>query len=75
VASITARLPTTATASGLLPSRIAGTMNRRTTARLMASPSSDSAPRARANITTSPANSSARKSIGRRRSKSDSEYS
>ena len=59
-----------ATATGDSPSRIAGTMKNTTTTRLAASPSSESAPRARPNAMTSAANAIASQSIGDRRSTS-----
>jgi hypothetical protein len=70
VSSITAIEPTSATPSGEVPSRIAGTMKRVTTSRLAANPSSESAPRSRPKAITRAQKSSASQSIGDRRSKS-----
>ena len=72
VTSATASEPTTATASGGLPSRIAGTTKTSTTARLMPSPSRESAPRRRAKRSTASTKISASTSIGVPRSKSTS---
>ena len=65
VISATASAPTIATASGDLPSRIAGTTNSSTSARLATSPSSDSAPRRRANTSTISTNAIASTASGR----------
>ena len=70
VSSITAIEPKMATASGDSPSRIAGTMKTRTTTRLAASPTSESAPRRRPKAMTSATNTIASQIIGARRSKS-----
>ena len=74
VVRATAIDPTTATSSAGFPSSIAGTTNSSTIARLRARPTSDSAPRQRANASTTSTNRPARISIGPRRSKSWSVY-
>jgi hypothetical protein len=66
----TASEPTTATASGGLSSRIAGTTNSNTIAMLNTRPTSDRAPRRRANSRTIATKIAASTSIGPRRSKS-----
>src|SRR5919106_3249838 len=75
VTSMTASAPTTATASGERPSRMAGTTKSRTTARLRASPARARRPRQRPSATTANANASASQSSGWRRSKSARAYS
>ncbi len=67
---ITASEPTTATARGSFPSRIAGATNATITPRLMARPTSERAPRIRPKATTHNTNRTASSSMGVRRSKS-----
>jgi hypothetical protein len=71
VTSMIARAPTVATATGEVPSRIAGTTNSTTTARLAASPTSARSPCQRALAITRTANAAVSHRSDERRSKSE----
>jgi hypothetical protein len=74
ITSITANAPTTATASGEEPSRIAGTTNSTTTTRLAKSPISARRPCIRPVSKRRTTKPTASQSIALRRSKSAKEY-